>query len=78
MTYISILNFNNFRAILIINNLSKESQINIFDITGRIIYAENILTSNTELNIENWKDGIYTVQVITEGKIANQKLVIAK
>jgi hypothetical protein len=64
--------------ILIINNLSKESQINIFDITGRIIYAENILTSDTELNIDNWKDGIYTVQVITEGKIANQKLVIAK
>ncbi len=64
--------------ILIINNLSKESQINIFDITGRIIYAENILTSNTKLDIENWKDGIYTVQVITEGKIANRKLVIAK
>lgn len=64
--------------ILIINNLSKESQINIFDMTGRIIYAENILTSSTELNIENWKDGIYTVQIITEGKIANQKLIIAK
>jgi hypothetical protein len=64
--------------VLIIKNLNKESQINIFDITGRIIYAENILTSDTELNIDNWKDGIYTVQVITEGKIANQKLVIAK
>ncbi|MFY7732063.1 MAG: LamG-like jellyroll fold domain-containing protein [Bacteroidia bacterium] len=82
---VSDINVNSFsmypnpaNKILIINNLNKESQINIFDITGRIIYAENILTSNTELNIENWKDGIYTVQVITEGRIANQKLIIAK
>ncbi|MFA9214052.1 MAG: T9SS type A sorting domain-containing protein [Candidatus Methylacidiphilales bacterium] len=64
--------------ILVIKDAIKNSTLHIFDMTGRIIYTENILTSSTELDIENWKDGIYTVQIISDGKIANRKLVIAK
>lgn len=62
---------------LIINNLKNDSKIIIYDLTGRIIYMENADSTNMELNVANWKDGIYTIQVIANGVSTTQKLVVA-
>jgi len=57
----------------------RNAEVNIFDVTGKIIYSE-IASSLSQLvvNTGDFAEGIYVVQIQAEGFIATKKLVIEK
>jgi len=58
-----------------IDNLS----IDIFDINGKIIFSENKLHHDMSIDISNFSEGIYFVELIKNGTIIdNQKLIVKK
>lgn len=59
---------------------STDYNLNIFDIKGRLIYfRKNINESENILNLENYKSGIYFIQLITNsGSSIVKKLIIKK
>ncbi|MFK7772544.1 MAG: DUF4465 domain-containing protein [Saprospiraceae bacterium] len=60
----------------ILKNLENENtEVAIFDMTGKLIY-NNILTDyQNEINIQNLAKGTYMVKVQTETKVASQLLI---
>lgn len=57
-------------------NATANSTINIYDITGKIIMNETLRASNQQINIEKLNKGIYFVNINSENKTFNTKLVI--
>ena len=62
------------------DNNSKMNQINIINLTGEIIFTENVKSSNDMykklIDLSNTAKGIYFVKVISEFGEVNKKLVI--
>ncbi len=65
-------------ATISFNNDNNESfDLFITDITGRIINQQNNITSNTDINVSNWSNGMYFISLKnSEGAIATRKLVV--
>ena len=62
-----------------LGNNNKKVDVTITDITGKIIYATTASeTQKTEVNTENFAEGIYVVQIQTADFIGTKKLVIEK
>ena len=59
-------------------NTTTETQLNIVDMTGKIIYTETraIFNSNIQLNVNDLNSGIYFVQIIDNEEIIAQKFVV--
>ena len=54
----------------------KETVLELFDITGRLIEAENIIRNNHQLETADLDDGIYVLRLTTDGKSVSRKLTI--
>ncbi len=64
------------KEVIYLTNFSKIKKLNIYNIDGRLVYANTNLTSN-ELNIARLKSGIYTVKFETiNNEIIVQQLII--
>jgi hypothetical protein len=61
-----------------ISNLSSGSSVSIFDVTGRKVYGSVINGEQTTISTSNFINGIYIVQVTSNGTVSTQKLVVGK
>ena len=69
---------NNHLTIALGSN-NKKVDVTITDITGKIIYATTASeTQKIEVNTEDFKAGIYVVQIQSADFIATKKLVVEK
>ncbi len=69
----------NVLAISWAGQLNKNTQLLIYDNLGRCVYTEKILQSTTQINIQNFSNGIYTVLIANNaGQSRPQKLIISK
>jgi hypothetical protein len=61
-------------------NISSQkpiSQIQIYSLTGEIVFQENSMTTNTKtLNVTGFAPGIYMVRMVQGNNISTQKLVV--
>ena len=50
-------------------DFSPDAEIWMLDALGRLIHTESILSANQQLDIDDWKSGVYFYQIVQEGKI---------
>ena len=56
--------------------LSDNINVNVFDVTGKLVYT-TIMTKNTiVVNTENWVNGIYQVHLSNNASFSTEKIVI--
>ena len=60
----------------VLKNLENENtQVSIFDMTGRLVYNNKLTNFTNEVNIQHFARGTYMVKVQTETKVASQLLI---
>ncbi len=59
-------------------NTDTEIQLNIVDITGKVIYTEarHIFDSTIQLNVNDLNSGVYLIQIVDEGSVSTKKFVV--
>lgn len=55
---------------------SIDSQVNIFDIQGKLVYSGIIQSTNESINSSNWAKGVYIVTIQNDIQRMSQKLII--
>jgi len=55
---------------------STIAEVQIFDLTGKMIYANYPSSSRLEVNTSNYASGTYIVKVITENESASRRLIV--
>jgi len=48
----------------------KDAQVEVYDMSGRMIYWQEITENATSINAEGWPSGSYVWKVISNGKEA--------
>lgn len=61
--------------VVYLNNVAN-AQINIYSITGSLVYSAKSDRQNYEVNIEKFTAGTYLLKVITKEGISTQKLIV--
>lgn len=61
-------------GVLHVSNLANNSEISILDITGRVVYS-NQVDQETQINLSNFVNGVYTVRVNTNGIISVDRII---
>jgi len=64
--------------IVSINNIPIGSSVNITDITGKTIYSLAIRNEHTTIRTTDFENGVYFLQVMNNGRMANKKLIISR
>ena len=63
--------------LIIEQNGSVADAIEIVDVTGRVVYSQNnISESVVRVNTSAFANGIYTVRVIAQGSVSQQKIIV--
>ena len=60
---------------LFINGINREGYIEIFDISGKVLYNETCFASNTNINLDNFKKGIYIIRIKDANGVKTQKFI---
>ena len=55
---------------------STIAEVQIFDLTGKMIYSNFSSSSRLEVNTSNYASGTYIVKVITENESATRRLIV--
>ena len=50
-------------------DFSSNAEIQIIDAAGRLIHQELILSTSQQLDIKDWKNGVYFYQIVQDGQI---------
>lgn len=67
------------KDLVMINNLSIGSQINITDISGKVLWSQKVNSSQINISVAAFSNGIYFVQNVENGfNLGTQKLIISK
>lgn len=61
-----------------VTNLSIGSIVNIFDISGKIVYSSTITNEQTKIFTSNLTNGTYFIQLVENGIITYRKLIVSK
>ncbi len=61
-----------------IESAEKITGIRIFDMLGQLVYSSNPQNDSHRLNVSEWKDGLYFVQVQTETGSLTKRLQISR
>jgi len=61
-----------------LTNIPSNGTVRIMDITGKVIYTNQPINDVLIIEIANWVNGIYIIQVEQNGAIAQKKLVVNK
>jgi len=66
------------REIAYISLQSKKAySLHLYDLNGKLIYSRNKLSGNRiELNLSNYPDGLYFIQLISEKGSKTKKLIL--
>ena len=54
------------------------AHVNVFDLNGKLVISQNITALETEINLSNCVNGIYQLNITTEQKLFNYKIMINK
>ena len=60
---------------LYINGIDGEAYIEIFDISGKLLYNISCLESNTNINVGDFKKGIYIIRIKDTNGVKTQKFI---
>ena len=60
----------------VVETTYQHPTLEIIDISGRIIFSEKIIREQTDIDIKEIKPGFYIAQLILNGEVAQQKLII--
>ena len=58
--------------------LEPNTELTVFDVTGKQVFIDNISSNNYQLAVENYTPGIYLVIIKNGNKSLNQKLIVKK
>lgn len=61
-----------------IGNIPVGSSVNVFDVTGKVVYNVTVKLENTRINTGSFTNGIYTLQIESNGGVATKKLVVGR
>ena len=61
-----------------ISHLTIGSRVNIFDITGKMVYSSGIINEQATISTANFANGVYIIQVANDGAVTSQKLIVIK
>lgn len=53
-------------------------QLNIMDISGRIVHKEKLIKKNNEITLDGISEGMYFIQLLDNGLIVHQQKIIVK
>jgi len=56
--------------------MQKIEKIEVYDVTGKIIFNEKINTDNYLLDLSGNVSGVYFMKIVAEGKVYNHKIVL--
>ena len=57
-------------------NGSMFTSVQAFDITGRVVYASDATGNSLSIDVSNWNNGIYLVQIATENGVQVKRIVV--
>ena len=57
-------------------NGSTFTSVQAFDITGRVVYASDATGNSLSIDVSNWNNGIYLVQIATENGVQVKRIVV--
>jgi len=69
---------NPVRENLTIINGENISTVRIFDVTGRVVFHADINAATTEINVSDFNEGVYVVQIISGNEVTSRKINIVK
>jgi hypothetical protein len=55
-----------------------ETQIKVFDLSGKEVFTKHINAETTTINTTNFANGVYLVRINYNGNVAHKKLVVNK
>ena len=61
-----------------LDELKAQGKIEIFDLTGKLIYSQNINTKSIEINTKDFDAGIYFIKINQKELITTKKIIIEK
>jgi len=61
-----------------LDELKAQGKIEIFDLTGKLIYTQNINGKSTEINAKDFGAGIYFIKINQKEFITTKKIIIEK
>lgn len=56
--------------------VEAEGTVQIIDIMGRIVYCDDVESTNNRINVSNFNNGTYVVRVINENDVKVQKIIL--
>ncbi|MBR3915244.1 MAG: T9SS type A sorting domain-containing protein [Bacteroidales bacterium] len=56
--------------------INAEGTVQIIDVMGRMIYSNNVESSNNRINVSDFNRATYVVRVINENGVKVQKLIL--
>ena len=57
---------------------TNKAEIKICDLTGRIVYQNTFASTNTTIDLHDWSNGMYIMQLNIDGQQVNRKIVVGK
>jgi hypothetical protein len=72
----SILNFGDFQEISFYENLERNSEIKIFDLTGKVIYQEIIRDETNKIRVQLQSNILHFLQISESSDLIQSKFVI--
>ena len=63
---------------IVTNTLDLNSQINIYDISGKLIFSQKIKDNFSVINlpVDTYKSGVYTISLLENKSIYHKKLIV--
>jgi len=59
-------------------NTTKKQTLQIFDINGKLVYNQDIINTQTNIDVTKLPEGVYNVSITGYTGIINKRLVIIK
>ena len=56
--------------------VEAEGRVQIIDVMGRVVYSDDVESTNNRINVSDFGDGTYVVRVINETEVKVEKVVI--
>ncbi len=69
---------NPVRNTLFVENSALINEVRIFDLTGRLVMSQQVNGNTASVNVSEFNQGVYVMQVISENGVAAQKFNVVK
>lgn len=59
-------------------NLSQDTQVEIYDVNGKLVAVQNVAENDTKINLTNCKSGVYIIKLVNNGQLVATSRIIKK